>query len=336
MISSPCAMLITPITPKVMARPTAASSSTDPSDSPNQTFCSCAPHRLRCARSRPPPPSPPRRSPAPRRSAAASAPPAPRCRRARRPRPPPPPGRRAAASDFEQRRRPRLLERPPDARRPVSAASAACDRLELLRVGGCGTPRPPPPAAAPDRRDISVSVEIAERTARRSALFTLIALGRARRHRPELGPGQRVERLGLRPAPGDADHRAVRLARVRGRPPAARRAPPPPARRRWRRSPRPPRRGRRSCPPAAAAISSSSDCAERGPHARARPSQSERARREGASVSSGGTARAGPRGPRAAGQRQFVAPPHSPVLALKFPQDIGARQLAIRSADSGR
>ncbi len=39
MISSPCAMLITPITPKVMASPTAASSSTEPSDSPNQTFC---------------------------------------------------------------------------------------------------------------------------------------------------------------------------------------------------------------------------------------------------------------------------------------------------------
>ena len=32
-------MLMTPITPKVMARPMAASSSTEPSDSPYQAFC---------------------------------------------------------------------------------------------------------------------------------------------------------------------------------------------------------------------------------------------------------------------------------------------------------
>ncbi len=36
---SPCAMLMTPITPKVMARPMAASSSTEPSEMPYQTFC---------------------------------------------------------------------------------------------------------------------------------------------------------------------------------------------------------------------------------------------------------------------------------------------------------
>ena len=35
-------MLITPITPKVMARPIAARSSTEPSDSPYQTFCSAS------------------------------------------------------------------------------------------------------------------------------------------------------------------------------------------------------------------------------------------------------------------------------------------------------
>ncbi len=39
MTISPCAMLMTPITPKVMARPMAASSSTEPSESPYQAFC---------------------------------------------------------------------------------------------------------------------------------------------------------------------------------------------------------------------------------------------------------------------------------------------------------
>ena len=38
MINSPCAMLMTPITPKVMARPMAASSSTEPSEMPYQAF----------------------------------------------------------------------------------------------------------------------------------------------------------------------------------------------------------------------------------------------------------------------------------------------------------
>ena len=40
MTISPCAMLMTPITPKVMARPMAASRSTEPSESPYQAFCS--------------------------------------------------------------------------------------------------------------------------------------------------------------------------------------------------------------------------------------------------------------------------------------------------------
>ncbi len=35
-------MLMTPITPKVMASPMAASSSTEPSDSPYQAFCSAS------------------------------------------------------------------------------------------------------------------------------------------------------------------------------------------------------------------------------------------------------------------------------------------------------
>ena len=39
MTISPCAMLMTPITPKVMARPIAASNSTEPSDRPYQAFC---------------------------------------------------------------------------------------------------------------------------------------------------------------------------------------------------------------------------------------------------------------------------------------------------------
>ena len=46
MTISPWAMLMTPMTPKVMARPMAASSSTEPSDSPYQTFCA-ADHRAR-------------------------------------------------------------------------------------------------------------------------------------------------------------------------------------------------------------------------------------------------------------------------------------------------
>ena len=44
MTISPCAMLMTPITPKVMASPMAASSSTDPSDRPYQAFCNRRPH----------------------------------------------------------------------------------------------------------------------------------------------------------------------------------------------------------------------------------------------------------------------------------------------------
>ena len=39
MTISPCAMLMTPITPKVMASPIAASSSTEPSERPYQVFC---------------------------------------------------------------------------------------------------------------------------------------------------------------------------------------------------------------------------------------------------------------------------------------------------------
>src|ERR1700692_1893484 len=39
MTISPCAMLMTPITPNVMASPMAASSSTEPSESPYHTFC---------------------------------------------------------------------------------------------------------------------------------------------------------------------------------------------------------------------------------------------------------------------------------------------------------
>ena len=38
MTISPCAMLLTPMTPKVMARPMAASSNTEPSETPYQTF----------------------------------------------------------------------------------------------------------------------------------------------------------------------------------------------------------------------------------------------------------------------------------------------------------
>ena len=38
-------MLMTPMTPKVMARPMAASSSTEPSESPYQRFCTRVPQR---------------------------------------------------------------------------------------------------------------------------------------------------------------------------------------------------------------------------------------------------------------------------------------------------
>ena len=39
MTISPCAILMTPITPKVMASPIAASRSTEPSEMPYQQFC---------------------------------------------------------------------------------------------------------------------------------------------------------------------------------------------------------------------------------------------------------------------------------------------------------
>ena len=42
MTISPCAMLITPMVPKVMASPIAASSSTEPSEMPYQTFCAAS------------------------------------------------------------------------------------------------------------------------------------------------------------------------------------------------------------------------------------------------------------------------------------------------------
>ncbi len=42
MTISPCAMLITPITPNVMARPMAARSSTEPSEMPYQAFCTAS------------------------------------------------------------------------------------------------------------------------------------------------------------------------------------------------------------------------------------------------------------------------------------------------------
>ena len=48
MTISPCAMLMTPITPKVMARPIAASSSTEPSDRPYQAFCTIDHSASRC------------------------------------------------------------------------------------------------------------------------------------------------------------------------------------------------------------------------------------------------------------------------------------------------
>ena len=63
--------------------------------------------------------------------------------------------------------------------------------------------------------------------------------------------------------------------------------------------------------------------------------------REGGEEAHGGLSRsaAGARGgfPRARGSGQLVVePPHLPVATLKLPQDIGARQSAIRSFDSGR
>ena len=213
MISSPCAMLITPITPKVMASPTAASSSTDPSDSPNQTFCSCAPHRLLALDLRH------RRlrrlgdlrllgdlQRRQRRQRLAAAPPRHHADRRH-------PVGRAAASRLEQRRRPRLLQRPPDARRP--APPPAPPRSPRAAPGpACGTPR----SAAASRRAGS-GVHQRQRRDRRAdrpaqRVVHLDRIGRARRHRPERRAGQRIEPLGLRPAPGDADHRAVRLARV--------------------------------------------------------------------------------------------------------------------------
>ena len=172
MISSPCAMLITPITPKVMARPTAASSNTDPSESPNQTFCSCA--HIACVRSM-----------SATASCAASA--------------------ISGASAFCSGVRTVSASRPP---RPAITATAAtrssngaplptsadaCASSRARRTPGSvsavsassiaascsGSPARNASLAAAIRRAgsacMSVSVETAARTARRSALFTLIA-----------------------------------------------------------------------------------------------------------------------------------------------------------------
>ena len=49
MTISPWAMLMTPITPNVIARPIAASSNTEPSETPCQAFCAAS-HKASCCR----------------------------------------------------------------------------------------------------------------------------------------------------------------------------------------------------------------------------------------------------------------------------------------------
>src|SRR5438093_658227 len=49
MTISPCAMLMTPITPKVMASPIAASRSTEPRERPYQAFCRIRRHQRQAA-----------------------------------------------------------------------------------------------------------------------------------------------------------------------------------------------------------------------------------------------------------------------------------------------
>ena len=92
-------MLMTPITPKVMARPIAASSSTEPSERPYQTFCSALQSASRA------------RSTAIASLRGACAPPA-RCR---------PAGRASSAE--------RIL---------VAALAHGRDGRELVRLGGVG------------------------------------------------------------------------------------------------------------------------------------------------------------------------------------------------------
>ena len=181
MISSPCAMLMTPITPKVMARPTAASSSTEPSDRPNQTFCACVPHRLACARSPPTASAPPPAiSGSSALAAAASAAAARRGRRARRRRRSPRPWSASGASLASTAAAARLRQRLATAGVGLGGERGV-ERRELLGIGvreGLGRGRR---GAAPGRGRISVSVD--DRRADRAAqrVVDLDRLGRARR-----------------------------------------------------------------------------------------------------------------------------------------------------------
>ena len=182
---------------------------------------------------------------------------------------------------------------------------------------------------------MSVSVETAARTARRSALFTLIASVERAATGPSDSPVSGSNASAFEPRPVTRMTTPIRLARVEvallqrfehGRRPAV--------------AGRPDRRHHLG-PIAEAPLRQLGDqLLER---LRRRPSRSQgrararaRARRDGAYVISEVGRRAGPEGPARRPCRQFVVPPHSPVATLKFPHDIGARQLAIRSANSGR
>ena len=333
MMSSPCAMLITPITPKVMARPTAASSSTDPSDSPNQTFCSCA--HIACVRSISATAccaasaisgSSARCSGVSDRQRVAAAaagdharPPRPGRRSARRCRAAPTPAPRRAPGARRDRSRPRA---------PRSIASSCSGSRGTERLAGGRHPPGRVGVHQRQRRD-----RRADRPPQR-----VVDLDRARSSAPPPArapsPVSGVERLGVRSPPGDPD-RPRRRPCARARSPSCSASSTAAA----RSSPVAPIAATTSArsaklPSGSSAISSSSVCARPAPR-RGRARARGGARQDGASAISGGRGTRGARSaPRAT--RQFVAPPHSPVATLKFPHDIGARQSAIRSADSGR
>ena len=160
---------------------------------------------------------------------------------------------------------------------------------------------------------MSVSVATAARTARRSALFTFIAVVERAATGPSASPVSGVERLGVRSAPGDPDDLAIGLAHVevallkrfehRGRPVVAG---------------RPDRRHHLGAVAEAALRQLGDQLLERLRPDRSAAKRRARARagarQDGAFGSPGVGERAEPAGP--ARDRQFVVPPHSPVAAL--------------------
>ena len=276
--------------------------------------------------------SPPRRSLAARRGAAASA-------AASASRPPRGP-RRPIASTFGGERRASLVR----IAAPRASASAVpnagvgllrkrrVERRRLPRDRRSRRPRSPPPCACAGSGCISVSVEIAARIERRSELLTRIASVERAATGPSSAPVSSRSPAALEPRPvtrmiAPSDSRRCNSPSPSASSTAAARASPVAAIRATTSA-------RSSKLPSGSRGHQLLERLRRSGPGRARASQIRTEARSRIGTLRNRRGRAGMA--RAPGRAQLVAPPHSPVAALKFPQDIGARQLAIRSANSGR